>query len=64
MRVWIGSGKEDWRRPLPRPNIRTLPDAITYFGVCFYGVFSLALQRVRVDRLRCAPGLVAADEKI
>ena len=33
MRVWIDSGKEDWRRPLPRPNIRTLPDAITYCGV-------------------------------
>jgi hypothetical protein len=41
-----------------------LPDAITSAGFCFNGVFSLALQRVRVDRLRCAPGLVAADEKI
>jgi hypothetical protein len=28
MRAWIGSGKEDWRRPLPRPGARTLPDAI------------------------------------
>ena len=28
MRARIGSGKEDWRRPLPRPSARTLPDAI------------------------------------
>jgi hypothetical protein len=28
MRAWIASGKEDWRRPLPRPSTRTLPDAI------------------------------------
>jgi len=41
MRVWIGAGKEDWRRPLPRPDIRALPDAITSAGFCFNGVFSL-----------------------
>src|SRR5262245_29485233 len=64
MRVWIGSGKEDWRRPLPRPNIITLPNAITSAGFCFNGVFSLAVRRVRVDRLRFGPRLVAADEKM
>jgi hypothetical protein len=35
MRAWITSGKEDWRRPLPRPSTRTLPDAITFSGLYF-----------------------------
>ena len=71
MRAWIASGKEGWRRPLPRPSTRTLPDAITFGGALLLivlpdetpGALSMwprGLHSVRIDRC----GRAAVDEKI
>src|SRR5215831_14712549 len=52
MRAWIGSGKGDWRRPLPRPSTRTCrrdhPSAGFALTASFHWHYS-----VRIDRLRC-----------
>ena len=63
MRAWIVSGKEDWRRPLPRPSTRTLPDAITFGGALLLIVLpDKTPVRSPCGRVVCsACGLIGAD---